>query len=67
VNRQLQYREMIIPGHPCLLHSSVLIAGPSLEQSFPPFDGTGLVHFLLRKRCPPPQEKEQSDQSPHSV
>lgn len=56
-----------LPGHPFVLHSSVSVDGPRLEQSFPPCCGTGLVHFLLRKRRPPPHEIEQSAQTPHSV
>ena len=56
-----------IPGHKLVLQSSVSTDGPRLEQSFPPYCGTGLVHFLKRRRFPPPHEKEQSNQSSHEV
>lgn len=40
--------------HSCSLHESFFIAGPSPLQSFPPFDGGGLVQVLVNICVPPP-------------
>ena len=50
----------ILPGHSCLLHSFVVLSGPSPLQSFPPFAGGGLVHVLFRVFTPPPQVLEHT-------
>lgn len=49
-----------------MLHSSVIEAGPSSLQFFPPLDGGGLVQVLVNVFVPPPQvtvhfEADQSE------
>ena len=41
--------------HVFMLHSSVIQAGPSPLQFFPPLDGHGLVQVLVNVFVPPPQ------------
>ena len=38
-----------------MLHSSIIEAGPSPMQFFPPLDGGGLVQVLVNVFVPPPQ------------
>ena len=40
--------------HSSVLHFCVFLAGPSSLQSFPPFDGGGLVQVLVSVCVPPP-------------
>ena len=42
-----------LPGYKLVLHGSTSTFGPL--QSFPPQEGTGLLHTLVRCRVPPPQ------------
>lgn len=49
------------PGHDSELHSCVSRAGPKLEQSNPPRDFPGVVHFLDLSCVPPPQVAEHLD------
>lgn len=59
-----------LPGHFSAfgLHDTVWLSFPSLEQSSPPFCGSGLLHNLLRLIVPFffPQVLEHSPHSPHS-
>ena len=50
----------------CSLHESVISAGPSSLQSFPPCCGAGLVQVLVLVITPPPHVALHSD-SFHSV
>ena len=50
----------------CSLHESVISAGPSSLQSFPPCCGAGLVQVLVLVITPPPHVALHSDSS-HSV
>ena len=58
-----------LPGHleTFGLHSSVSVSFPSLEQSLPPFAGSGLSHSLSRLLVPflLPQVTEHSLHFPH--
>lgn len=54
-------------GQGCELHVFVSTGAPSLEQSFPPFIGAGLVHVLALCCIPPPQVAEHSSQALQSV
>ena len=53
-------RRFILLWHSWLLHSLVVLAGPSLLQSSPPLEGGGLVHVLFRVWTPPPQVFEHT-------
>ena len=52
--------------HDSSLHESVISAGPSSLQSFPPCCGAGLVQVLVLVITPPPHVALHSD-SFHSV
>ena len=56
----------ILPGHFLLLHSLVVLLGPSPLQSSPPLEGGGLVHVLFRVCIPPPQVFEHLPYGAHS-
>ena len=44
---------IILPGQQWVLHEATPLFGP--EQSFPPQEGAGLLHILVRCCVPPPQ------------
>ena len=53
--------------HPCSLHGTSFVAGPSPLQSFPPLDGGGLVQVLVRVCFPPPHVTVHTEDALQSV
>ena len=61
------YTIKYLPGHSCMLQMALSVDRPSLEQSFPPWAGAGLLQFLVLVLIPPPQDLLQPPYSFHSL
>ena len=55
----------VVVGHAWLLHDTVSSSLP--VQSLPPYNGVGLLHFLVCLRYPLPQLTEQIDSDSHAL